>query len=111
MRWEPPPLEGQNGIVTGYKIRYRRRERKGDTITTPGDSRMHTLLNLERSSAYQIRICAINVNGSGPPTDWLNAETLENDLDEDRVPEEPSPLKVDKSFIFATISGIFKHLL
>lgn len=97
IRWEPPPLEGRNGIVTGYKIRYRKIGRKGDTITTPGNSRIHTLTNLERSSTYQIRLSAINVNGSGPSTDWLTADTYENDQDESTTPEEPSPLKVKPS--------------
>lgn len=97
VRWEPPSVEGRNGIITGYKIRYRKQGHKGDTITTPGNSRIHTLTNLERKSIYQIRLCAINVNGSGPQTEWITAKTDENGYDESIVPEEPSPLRVRPS--------------
>lgn len=96
VRWEPPS-EGQNGIITGYKIRYRKVGKKGDTITTPGNLRIYSLTNLERSSTYQIRLSAINVNGSGPSTDWFTSDTFENDQDESTVPDEPSPLKVKPS--------------
>lgn len=43
--------------------------------------------------AYQIRIWAMNVNGSGPPTEWISATTYENDLDEDSVPDPPRLMK------------------
>ena len=36
---------------------------------------------LERGTSYQIRIQALNVNGSGPPTEWLNKVTYVFDLD------------------------------
>lgn len=49
--------------------------------------------DLERATAYQIRLWAINVNGTGPPTEWIQVETYENDLDESRVPDAPSPLQ------------------
>ncbi|XP_065168608.1 neogenin isoform X4 [Atheta coriaria] len=95
VRWEPPPLEGQNGIITGYKLRYRIQGKKGgNTITTPANTRMHTLSDLERSTKYQVKLWAMNVNGTGPPTDWFDIETYENDLDESRVPDEPGPLRV-----------------
>lgn len=35
----------------------------------------------------------MNVNGTGPPTEWYEVETYENDLDESKVPESPSPLR------------------
>ncbi len=50
VRWEPPPKESQNGIITGYKIRYRptnaakakssaKDNSKGDVVTTDGSRR------------------------------------------------------------------------
>ncbi|PNF15008.1 hypothetical protein B7P43_G18453, partial [Cryptotermes secundus] len=97
VRWEAPPREGRNGIITGYKLRYRKRdrrgERRGDTVTTAGDRRLYTLVGLERQSVYQVRLWALNVNGSGPPTEWYTVETYENDLDESQVPDMPSGLK------------------
>lgn len=38
--WEPPPDGSQNGIITGYKIRYKQKlrgERSGNTVTTDGN--------------------------------------------------------------------------
>ena len=97
VRWEAPPKDGRNGIITGYKLRYRKRdrrgERRGDTVTTAGDRRLYTLMGLERRSVYQVRLWALNVNGSGPPTEWYTVETYENDLDESQVPDMPSGLK------------------
>jgi hypothetical protein len=50
-------------------------------------------MGLERRSVYQVRLWALNVNGSGPPTEWYTVETYENDLDESQVPDMPSALK------------------
>ena len=36
---------------------------------------------LERGTSYQIRIQALNVNGSGPATDWMTKVTYVFDLD------------------------------
>ncbi|XP_063985766.1 neogenin isoform X2 [Diachasmimorpha longicaudata] len=94
IRWEPP-LEGRNGIITGYKIRYRKQDRRypSDTITTEGNQRLYSLTGLERHSVYHIRIAALNAKGIGPWTEWLPIETYENDLDESAVPSAPSALK------------------
>nr|CAD7572598.1 unnamed protein product [Timema californicum] len=54
---------------------------------------MYALTGLERSSQYQVRLWALTVNGTGPPTEWFNIETFENDLDESRVPGQPVNLK------------------
>ncbi|XP_032671998.1 neogenin isoform X5 [Odontomachus brunneus] len=97
VRWEPP-LEGQNGIITGYRIRYRRYphdRRTPITVTTEGNQRLHVLNGLEKHVVYQVRICAFNVNGTGPWTEWTKIETYENDLDETKVPNAPSNLKAN----------------
>lgn len=93
VRWEPPPLEGQNGPITGYKLRHRQQGKKGDTVTTPPNQRTYNLFNLERGAVYQVRLWAINVNGTGPPTEWFEVRTYENDLDESTNPGEPSSLR------------------
>lgn len=96
VRWEPPPKEGQNGVITGYKLRYRKKDRrsgKGDTVTAAGNRRLYTLTDLERGSIYLVRLYAINVNGTGPPTEWYTIETYQKDLDETSVPDIPAMLK------------------
>lgn len=64
--------------------------------------------DLERATAYQIRLWAINVNGTGPPTEWISVETYENDLDESRVPDAPSPLQGKFSF-YNNCTCLTKH--
>uniref|UniRef100_A0A2I2YVI7 Neogenin 1 n=1 Tax=Gorilla gorilla gorilla TaxID=9595 RepID=A0A2I2YVI7_GORGO len=49
---------------------------------------------LDRGTEYNFRVAALTINGTGPATDWLSAETFESDLDETRVPEVPSSLHV-----------------
>lgn len=60
VRWEPPPKDGQNGVITGYKLRYKKQTRRdggdrGYTVTAAGDRRLHVLSNLEKGSVYQVR--------------------------------------------------------
>ena len=45
VHWEPPPDEAKNGIITGYKIRYKLKSkgRRGDTVTTDGNRRAYAL--------------------------------------------------------------------
>ncbi|XP_076763547.1 neogenin protein frazzled [Xylocopa sonorina] len=94
IRWEPP-MEGQNGIITGYKIRYRRHDRGSQpvTITTEGNQRSRVITGLEKHVVYQVRICALNVNGTGPWTEWIQIETYETEFNENRVPNTPSNLR------------------
>ncbi|XP_023247522.1 neogenin [Copidosoma floridanum] len=94
IRWEPP-AEGQNGIITGYKIRYRPADRRSPTAVevTEGNQRMHVLSRLEKNVSYQVRVCAFNVNGTGPCSEWQDIETYENVLSESDVPNVPTNLK------------------
>uniref|UniRef100_A0A3Q1J2J7 Neogenin 1b n=1 Tax=Anabas testudineus TaxID=64144 RepID=A0A3Q1J2J7_ANATE len=86
LRWQPPPLNSQNGEITGYKIRYRKGSRRSEAAETTG--------GLERGTEYSFRVSAMTVNGTGPATEWITAETFESDLDESRVPDQPSSLHV-----------------
>lgn len=44
VRWEPPPDGALNGIITGYKIRYRKQgDRIGETVTCDGVRRIFDL--------------------------------------------------------------------
>lgn len=69
------------------------------TVTTEGNQRLYVLSGLEKHVVYQVRICAFNVNGTGPPTEWIKIETYENDLDETKVPNAPSNLRGKKSTV------------
>ncbi|KAB7501983.1 Neogenin [Armadillidium nasatum] len=94
LRWEPPPPMDQNGIITGYKIRYKKRGSPGTTTkTTDGNRRLYVLTDLEKNTLYAIKLSAMTVNGSGPATNWIQAETFANDLDENSPPGQPANLR------------------
>lgn len=99
VRWQPPPVEDRNGQITGYKIRYRKNKKALQVETTPANVRHWELKGLERLSAYQVKIAAMTVNGSGPFTEWHHIETYENDLDESQVPGQPGWIK-SEYFLF-----------
>lgn len=91
--WQPPPAGTRNGIITGYKIRYKQRGgKRGETVTTDGNRRVYSLENLQKGTEYAVRISAMTVNGTGPATDWLVTETFTIDLDESEVPGIPESL-------------------
>uniref|UniRef100_A0A8C0XHQ7 Neogenin n=1 Tax=Castor canadensis TaxID=51338 RepID=A0A8C0XHQ7_CASCN len=94
--WQPPSPATQNGQITGYKIRHRKASRKSDVTETlvTGTQLSQLIEGLDRGTEYNFRVAALTVNGTGPATDWLSAETFESDLDETRVPEVPSSLHV-----------------
>ncbi|XP_056428751.1 neogenin isoform X4 [Hyla sarda] len=95
VQWQPPPAGTQNGQIVGYKLRYRKTARKVETNEILIDTQLSQLVNgLDRDTEYSFRVVAMTVNGSGPATDWVSAETFENDLDESRVPDVPSSLHV-----------------
>ncbi|XP_052084444.1 neogenin-like isoform X7 [Mytilus californianus] len=95
LRWEPPPEETRNGIITGYKIRFKKRtDMRSRTVTTDGNRRLYALVNLEKNTQYQVKIAPINVNGTGPYTNKLKATTFRDDLDESVVPTTPRKLRV-----------------
>ncbi|KYO25270.1 hypothetical protein Y1Q_0009995 [Alligator mississippiensis] len=95
VHWQPPPPGTHNGQITGYKIRYRKVSRKSDVTESIGGTQIFQLIEgLERGTEYSFRVAALTINGTGPATDWVSAETFESDLDETRVPEVPSSLHV-----------------
>ncbi|XP_039579025.1 neogenin isoform X7 [Passer montanus] len=95
LQWQPPPAGTQSGQITGYKIRYRKVSRKSDVTESVGGTQLSQLIEgLERGTEYSFRVAAMTINGTGPATEWVSAETFESDLDESRVPEVPSSLHV-----------------
>ncbi|KAE8617239.1 hypothetical protein XENTR_v10009011 [Xenopus tropicalis] len=95
VQWQPPPIGSQNGQIVGYKVRYRKTTRKSETSEILVDAQLSYLFTaLERDTEYSFRAVALTVNGSGPASDWVSAETFESDLDESRVPDVPSSLHV-----------------
>lgn len=94
VRWQPPPPESQNGIIIGYKIRYKAHgDRSAETVVTDGNRNTYALTDLEKGTEYRVRISAMTVNGTGPVTIWEHATTYHNDLDESLTPPRPARLQ------------------
>ncbi|OQR77134.1 neogenin-like, partial [Tropilaelaps mercedesae] len=107
VRWEPPPREHQNGVLTGYKIRYKPQDRrKGETITTDGNRRSYTIDNLNKGDVYIVKIAALTVNGTGPATDWLSINSYRAEPEENNVPGQPFNLRTKASSRSITVGWL-----
>ncbi|CAL8139904.1 unnamed protein product [Orchesella dallaii] len=105
LSWLPPPIEFQNGQITGYKVKHKAKGRKrAETVTTDANTLALIIPDLEKSTEYQIRIAAMNVNGTGPFTDWLSALTFAKDLDEGQVPDRPEGMQARPGVTSITIT-------
>ena len=63
VRWEPPPPEHQNGVITGYKIRYKEKGIQGSTTkTTDGNRRLFPLSDLKKGTQYSLKVSDFFVN-------------------------------------------------
>ncbi|XP_058496351.1 protein tyrosine phosphatase receptor type Db isoform X6 [Solea solea] len=79
--WAPPPLEFQNGIITGYSIQYSTTEGNKTTRRVDGiplESSPYLLENLEKWTEYGITIRAQTEAGDGPESLQLLIRTEED---------------------------------
>uniref|UniRef100_A0A7N8XMT1 Receptor-type tyrosine-protein phosphatase delta n=1 Tax=Mastacembelus armatus TaxID=205130 RepID=A0A7N8XMT1_9TELE len=79
--WAPPPLEFQNGIITGYSIQYSTAEgnktsKRIDEV--PPESSPYLLENLEKWTEYGITVRAQTEAGDGPESLQLLIRTEED---------------------------------
>lgn len=70
VRWLPPPIESQNGIITQYAIQYAATEGE-DTGTQQIDgispqSSQYLLENLDKWTEYRVTVTALTDVGAGP---------------------------------------------
>uniref|UniRef100_A0A3P8WGH9 DCC netrin 1 receptor n=1 Tax=Cynoglossus semilaevis TaxID=244447 RepID=A0A3P8WGH9_CYNSE len=79
--WQPPSRSAQNGIITAYKIKYRKTGRRGDQEAIEPNNFWYLFTGLEKGSQYSFQVAAMTVNGTGPASEWLTTATPENDLD------------------------------
>ncbi|KAF6024356.1 fra [Bugula neritina] len=94
LKWSPPPPDTVNGQLTGYKIRYKAKDSFGraSSYTTDADARSHEVGGLDPGTTYLIRVGAVNINGTGVLSDWVEASTYSASLEESRPPGRPIKL-------------------
>ncbi|GLD69255.1 receptor-type tyrosine-protein phosphatase S-like isoform X1 [Lates japonicus] len=83
--WKPPPMEGQNGELEGYELRYQRvsgaggggqgQEVKGLPIPA---QQGRTVVGLEKWSWYNITMAAFTTEGTGPSSPAVLCRTDED---------------------------------
>lgn len=81
--WAPPPLEFQNGVITGYSIQYsttdgNKMSKRIDGISP--ESSPYLLENLEKWTEYGITIRAQTEAGDGPESLQLLIRTKEDGM-------------------------------
>jgi receptor-type tyrosine-protein phosphatase Q len=74
LRWSPPPLEDQNGIITGYVIDSLS-NRKNISVSV---NLTEHILEAFPYTGYQLRVAALNSIGQGPFSGVVNVETLQD---------------------------------
>ena len=76
LTWDAPPVEGQNGIITGYIVNITKLE-TGEVSTMFTESHNLTLYSLQPFTTYGFLVSAQTVAGSGPATLFVSVTTHE----------------------------------
>ena len=68
-QWGSVECIHRNGLVTGYSINYRVQDSSGSTtalvtVDSPSDGGMYTIIDLEPSVTYSVKIAAVNTIGT-----------------------------------------------
>ena len=64
--WEPLPQDHVNGILLGYKVRYRKHGYNHTSEKNTSTNRFITLETLEKFTAYDVEVLAFTCVGDGP---------------------------------------------
>ncbi|XP_066298195.1 receptor-type tyrosine-protein phosphatase delta-like isoform X2 [Branchiostoma lanceolatum] len=101
VRWQPPPADLQNGVLTGYKVAYKEKDGQGgDTILDlPPSEQSCTIPGLKKWTEYEIWVLACTVVGDGPRSDALIVRT---DEDVPGPPRRVNAEPINSTYIMVT---------
>ena len=71
VKWQHIPEGSRNGVLVGYKIKYKKLD-GGEIMYLTTDSQIKSqakITNLERGSAYEIKVAGYTGAGTGPYSD------------------------------------------
>ena len=80
MKWEPVPQGSQNGLLTGYRVRYRQTFSNGSdgeikNLFKSWSFTKATLTELEKASIYRIDVAGETLAGIGVYSEPVTAKT------------------------------------
>ena len=67
--WQLPPADGRNGIITGFKLFYKKKGSAGSQIMVPvnsGSTRTRVVSGLDKYTEYEFQVLAYTSVGDGP---------------------------------------------
>eukprot|EP00058_Branchiostoma_floridae_P015952 XP_002601440.1 hypothetical protein BRAFLDRAFT_281312 [Branchiostoma floridae] len=101
VRWQPPPSDLQNGVLTGYKVAYKEKDGQGgDTILDlPPTEQSCTIPGLKKWTEYEIWVLACTVVGDGPRSEALVVRT---DEDVPGPPRRVNAEPINSTYIMVT---------
>ena len=77
LRWYPPAEKDQNGVITGYLIKFQLSSDPSSQMTrTVGAVNQLSLDNLMTGVTYSFTVAAINSNGTGPDATMVMFTTI-----------------------------------
>ena len=81
VEWAQPAVEKRNGLIVGYKISIKENEKQIWHSNVDSEPRSKIISGLLPGNKYSVRITAKTINGSGPASDWIIAETFVHEMD------------------------------
>lgn len=85
VRWQPPPAEAQNGVITGYRLIHARADSNlgvlsASRITVDASERAYVLADLDTWTQYKVWVVAFTSVGEGPHSDVIIVQTDEDGM-------------------------------
>ena len=80
--WQLPPVDSRNGIITGFKLFYKKKNPAGSP-TTPltinnGAARTKTVTGLAKYTEYEFQVLAFTSVGDGPRSSVKSKRTMQD---------------------------------
>ena len=67
--WQLPPADSRNGIITGFKLFYKKKNSSGSPnslVISIGASRFRVVTGLDKYTEYEFQVLAFTSVGDGP---------------------------------------------
>lgn len=98
INWKAPLYDKQNGDIISYRLNIKEYSAENEStriINVPSKYTSKIINDLNAGIKYLVRITARNQNGTGPYSQWIVVKTFQLNLDETRVPDQPSELTAE----------------